>query len=119
MFGWAENFDMSRPAVSKHIKIMYNAGFISIKDIGRERYCTLKQDGFNELQNFINYFDKFWKAIFLELKTDNVEEMKQKIVAFGVRVLDVPDSYLYFQASGGQVFRLVGINEDLSKYESD
>ncbi|HEU4718326.1 MAG TPA: metalloregulator ArsR/SmtB family transcription factor [Bacteroidia bacterium] len=56
----AENFDMSRPAVSKHIKIMYNAGFISIKDIGRERYCTLKQDGFNELQDFIDYFDKFW-----------------------------------------------------------
>jgi DNA-binding transcriptional ArsR family regulator len=56
----AENFDMSRPAVSKHIKIMHNAGFISIKDIGRERYCTLKQDGFNELQQFIDYFDKFW-----------------------------------------------------------
>src|SRR5215510_7495247 len=56
----AENFDMSRPAVSKHVKILYNAGFISIKDIGRERYCTLKQDGFNELQDFINYFDKFW-----------------------------------------------------------
>ena len=56
----AENFDMSRPAVSKHVKIMYTAGFISITDIGRERYCTLKQDGFNELQGFINYFDKFW-----------------------------------------------------------
>lgn len=56
----AENFDMSRPAVSKHIKIMHNAGFISITDIGRERYCTLKQDGFNELQHFIDYFDKFW-----------------------------------------------------------
>jgi DNA-binding transcriptional ArsR family regulator len=56
----ADNFDMSRPAVSKHLKIMYNAGFISIKDIGRERHCTLKQDGFNELQEFINYFDKFW-----------------------------------------------------------
>src|SRR5476651_2510395 len=56
----AENFDMSRPAVSKHIKIMYSAGFISITDIGRERYCVLKQDGFNELQDFIDYFDKFW-----------------------------------------------------------
>ena len=56
----AENFDISRPAVSKHLKIMYNAGFISITDIGRERYCTLKQDGFEELQEFINYFDKFW-----------------------------------------------------------
>jgi hypothetical protein len=39
---------------------MYNAGFISIRDIGRERYCTLKQDGFHELQEWINYFDKFW-----------------------------------------------------------
>ena len=56
----AQNFDMSRPAVSKHIKIMYNAGFISITDIGRERHCTLKQDGFNQLQDFIDYFDKFW-----------------------------------------------------------
>ena len=58
----AENFDMSRPAVSKHIKILYSAGFISIKDIGRERYCTLKQDGFHELQKWISYFDGFWTS---------------------------------------------------------
>jgi len=56
----AENFDMSRPAVSKHIKILSNAGFISITGIGRERHCLLKQDGFIEVQEFINYFDKFW-----------------------------------------------------------
>jgi len=65
----AENFEMSRPAVSKHIKIMYNAGFISITDIGRERYCTLKQDGFNELQGFIDYFDKFWESKLKKLET--------------------------------------------------
>src|SRR5580693_601764 len=58
--GLAENFDMSRPAVSKHIKIMYNAGFISITDIGRERYCTLKQEGFDEVKNFLSFFDVFW-----------------------------------------------------------
>ena len=59
----------------------------------------------------------FLKAVYLELKTDNVEKMRQKIVAFGVRVLEVPDPHLYFQAPGGQVLRLVGINEDLSRYE--
>lgn len=58
----AENFDMSRPAVSKHIKILHNAGFISIRDIGRERYCTLKKDGFEELQDWISHFDKFWTS---------------------------------------------------------
>jgi DNA-binding transcriptional ArsR family regulator len=58
----AENFNMSRPAVSKHIKILYNAGFIAIEDIGRERHCTLKQDGFNELNNWVAYFDEFWTS---------------------------------------------------------
>src|SRR6478609_9709185 len=72
----AENFDISRPAVSKHIKILYNAGFISIKDIGRERHCVLKQDGFNELQDFIDYFDKFWtgKLRKLEMLLKNKEK---------------------------------------------
>jgi len=65
----AENFDMSRPAISKHVKILYTAGFISIKDIGRERHCVLKQDGFNEMQNFINYFDKFWTSKLKKLET--------------------------------------------------
>jgi len=45
-----QSFEISRPAVSKHIKILYGAGFISITGIGRERHCILKQDGFNELQ---------------------------------------------------------------------
>ena len=56
----AENFDMSRPAVSKHIKVLYNAGFISIQDIGRERHCILKQEGFNEIHKWLEYFDEFW-----------------------------------------------------------
>ena len=65
----AENFQMSRPAVSKHIKILYGAGFISIQDIGRERYCILRQDGFNEIQDWINYFDKFWITKLKKLET--------------------------------------------------
>jgi DNA-binding transcriptional ArsR family regulator len=58
----AENFQMSRPAVSKHVKILYGAGFISIKDVGRERYCTLQKDGFEELQAWLAYFDQFWTS---------------------------------------------------------
>ena len=61
--------------------------------------------------------DDFMKAIFLELKTDDVQEMRRKIIASGAKVLDVPDTHLYFQAPGGQVFRLVGIDEDLTRYE--
>ena len=65
----ADNFDMSRPAVSKHVRILYDAGFISIRDIGRERYCTLKKDGFEEVQAWISYFDGFWKLKLKKLET--------------------------------------------------
>lgn len=69
----AENFDMSRPAVSKHIKALHTAGFISIEEIGRERVCTLNQEGFNDLQEWINYFDNFWK-----IKLKNLEMLLDK-----------------------------------------
>src|SRR5215207_7372552 len=63
------NFDMSRPAVSKHIKILQNTGFISIEDVGRERYCRLKRNGFTELQQWINFFDAFWQLKLQKLET--------------------------------------------------
>jgi DNA-binding transcriptional ArsR family regulator len=65
----ADHFEMSRPAVSKHIKILHSAGFISIRDIGRERYCTLKKDGFEELKAWISHFDEFWTSKLKKLET--------------------------------------------------
>ncbi|HEY4108042.1 VOC family protein [Puia sp.] len=57
------------------------------------------------------------RSMWLEIKTDNVEEMTRKILGSGVRKLELPDPHLYFQAPGGQCWRLVGIDEDLSFYE--
>jgi hypothetical protein len=57
------------------------------------------------------------RSVWLEIKSDDTEEIKRKILEFGVRKLDMPDPHLYFQAPGGQVMRLVGIDEDLSFYE--
>jgi hypothetical protein len=57
------------------------------------------------------------RSVWLEIKSDNVEEMTRRILDFGVRKLEVPDPHLYFQAPGGQCLRLVGLDEDLSFYE--
>lgn len=63
-------------------------------------------------------FLRSFRAIWLEIKSDEVEELSKKIVDSGlVRKLDIPDPHLYFQAPGGQCLRLVGINEDMSFYE--
>jgi len=57
------------------------------------------------------------RAMWLEIKSDNVEELRRRILDFGARKLEMPDPHLYFQAPGGQCLRLVGIDEDLSFYE--
>ena len=38
----ADNFDMSRPAVSKHIKVLADCGLIVIRQEGRDRYCQAR-----------------------------------------------------------------------------
>lgn len=35
----AENFKMSRPAVSQHVKILQECGLVEIRTVGRERHC--------------------------------------------------------------------------------
>ena len=47
------------------------------------------------------------KAAWLEIKTDDDEGMKSRLLAFGVKEVEHGDkSRMYFQAPGGQVFRL-------------
>lgn len=58
------------------------------------------------------------RSVWLEIKSDDVEVMRRKILDSGlVRKLEIPDPHLYFQAPGGQCMRLVGIDEDLTFYE--
>ena len=66
----------------------------------------------------VSEFLRTARSVWLEIKSENVEEMRRKILVSGlVRKLDMPDPHLYFQAPGGQCLRLVGIDEDLSFYE--
>jgi hypothetical protein len=63
-------------------------------------------------------FLRSFRAIWLEIKSHDVEEMSREILESGlVRKLEVPDPHFYFQAPGGQCLRLVGVDEDLSFYE--
>jgi len=65
----AENFDVSRPAISKHIKILTECGLIVIKQQGRERYCEAKLDKLNEVSDWVEQYRKFWTS-----KLDALEE---------------------------------------------
>ena len=57
-------------------------------------------------------------SIWLELQTDDPAALNEKITKYGVHRIDVPGAeHLYFQAPGGQVFRVVARGEDLSRFE--
>jgi DNA-binding transcriptional ArsR family regulator len=73
----AENFDVSRPAISQHIKILTECGLIIIKKQGRERYCEAKLQQLGEVSNWIEQYRKLWQEKFNALD-DILEEYKAK-----------------------------------------
>ena len=52
----AEKFHSSRPAISKHIKILTECGLITIKQQGRERYCEAKLQKLNEVSDWVDQY---------------------------------------------------------------
>jgi catechol 2,3-dioxygenase-like lactoylglutathione lyase family enzyme len=82
--------------------------------LGENFYFGFLYDDVPDESEFLRTARSAW----LELKSDNPEELRGKILDSGlVRELEVPDPHLYFQAPGGQCWRLVGIDEDMSFYE--
>jgi len=73
----AENFDVSRPAISQHIKILTECGLIVIKKQGRERYCEASLQQLGEVSDWIEKFRKLWEGRFNTLD-DLLEEYKAK-----------------------------------------
>ena len=65
----AEQFDMSRPAISKHIKILTECGLIVIRQKGRERFCEAKLQQLNEVSGWVEQYRKFWN-----MKLDALED---------------------------------------------
>ena len=56
----ADNFDISRPAVSKHIKILTECGLLVIKEQGRERFCQADLRQLQEVTDWAEQYRQFW-----------------------------------------------------------
>lgn len=60
----ADNFDISRPAVSKHIKILTECGLLIIKKQGRERYCHANLKQLKQVTDWAEQYRVFWTQKF-------------------------------------------------------
>lgn len=56
----AEHFEVSRPAISKHIKILTECGLIVIRQQGRERYCEANLGKIKEVSEWAEQYRAFW-----------------------------------------------------------
>src|SRR5258706_13423082 len=72
--GVAEHFKISRPAISKHVKILTECGLVTIKQEGRERFCTAQLGKMNEVSDWVEHYRSFW-----ETKLDALEDYLEKL----------------------------------------
>ncbi len=70
----AEKFDVSRQAISLHVKILTDCGLIVIRQRGRDRFCEAQLDKLSEVSMWVDQYKQHW-----EKKLDALEAYVQKL----------------------------------------
>jgi DNA-binding transcriptional ArsR family regulator len=75
----SENFDVSRAAIYKHMKILAECGLLEIKQQGRERFCEGKLERLNEVSDWVAQYRQFWEARFdsLDIYLEQLQKEKK------------------------------------------
>jgi DNA-binding transcriptional ArsR family regulator len=74
----AKYFPISRPAVSRHIKILKECGLVVVRQQGRERYCEVRLDKLNEVSDWVEKYQKVWEQRLNRLDEYLSELQKEK-----------------------------------------
>ena len=64
----AANYDMTRPAVTKHLNILKQGGLISVRAQGRERIYRLQPEALKTVSEWLTFFSQFWDDKLADLK---------------------------------------------------
>jgi DNA-binding transcriptional ArsR family regulator len=72
--GVADSFDLSRQAISRHIKILTECGIVTITRQGREHYCFIQPKKLDEVADWLADFRKIWENRF-----DKLDDLLLKI----------------------------------------
>ncbi|CAG5068117.1 hypothetical protein DYBT9623_00846 [Dyadobacter sp. CECT 9623] len=70
----ADNFQISRPAISQHIKILTECGMVVVRQEGRERFCEAKLESLSEVATWVDQYKQFWNE-----KLDSLDSYLTKI----------------------------------------
>jgi DNA-binding transcriptional ArsR family regulator len=71
----AAHFDMSRQAVSLHVKILEECGVLNVVRAGRQRQCSVRPEKFTEVYDWLEPLRKMWESRFEQLD-DVLQKLK-------------------------------------------
>ncbi|MBS4197031.1 ArsR/SmtB family transcription factor [Lederbergia citri] len=71
------HFSMSRTAIAKHLHILSEAKLVSGRKVGREKIYSLQPEPFDEIKQWLSYYDQFWSNKLSMLK-HTVEKEKDE-----------------------------------------
>lgn len=78
----AENFEISRPAISKHIRILNECGIVDIDQKGRERYCRIDPNNLIPAFLWVDQYRNLWRdkidAFEEYINTLNIKDKKDE-----------------------------------------
>jgi DNA-binding transcriptional ArsR family regulator len=63
----AEPFDMSQPAISKHLKVLEKAGLVSRARDAQRRLCRIEAQPLGEANEWLEKYREYWEASFQRL----------------------------------------------------
>ena len=73
----AERFDISRPAISKHLKILNECGLVKTVSRGRERHCIIIPEELSRVSTWVEQHRRLWEQK-LDLFEIYLQQLKKK-----------------------------------------
>lgn len=74
--GIAENFPMSRPAISKHLRLLHTAGLVEMRPLGTASVCRLNARPLRSIDEWLRDYESFWSESLKSLKKYMEEEKR-------------------------------------------
>ncbi|MFV2039558.1 MAG: ArsR/SmtB family transcription factor [Acidimicrobiales bacterium] len=71
----AEQFPVSRPAISQHLRVLQEAELVTVRSVGTRRYYRARPEGLTELRSWL---DGFWSDRLTRLKVEVEQEQWRK-----------------------------------------
>ncbi len=88
----SNHFPMSRTAVSKHLRVLSEAGLVKEQKVGRETRYSLQPEPLLELKQWLSYYERFWENKLAALKCFVETEQTEASAKPGPRLVEKPAS---------------------------